>query len=79
MRNLDIVMEILSSIFYIQQRDIKDEMTPEEIEKWDSITHMDLLAKFEETFKIQFDMEEINEMQSIGQIKAMLVKKGVTL
>jgi acyl carrier protein len=79
MSNLDVFLDVVADTFKISRDDIKDESTPDDIEKWDSVTHMDLLAKFEQAFKVNFDMEEISEMQTIGMIKQILRKKGVGL
>ena len=58
---------------------VTENLTPDEVELWDSITHMDLCAKLEEAFNINFDVEDISEMESIGQIKAILKRYGVDI
>lgn len=79
MSQLETFLQLISETFEIEKTAIKDTLTPDDIEKWDSVTHMDLMAKFEASFKISFDMEELNEMQSIGLMKNILVKHGVQL
>ena len=64
-------------IFEIDKSEIDDEATPDDIEKWDSVLHMDLVAKFEENFEIQFEVEEITEMDTIGNMKEVLRRHGV--
>ena len=54
-------------------------MSPDDIEQWDSITHMDLCSKFEDAFEISLDVEDIAEMETIGQIKVILRKYSVDL
>jgi len=58
-------------------KELNDKLTPEDIDMWDSITHMDLCAKFEEEFDISLDVEDIAEMESIGQMKEILQRYGV--
>jgi acyl carrier protein len=70
---------IVCEIFGIQEGDIADSKTPEDLESWTSVTHMQLVAKFEESFKFQFDVEEITEMDSIANMKKVLRKHGVKL
>ena len=77
MSQLDVFNKILEETFEIS--DIKDEMSPDDIEQWDSITHMDLCSKFEDTFDISLDVEDIAEMETIGQMKEILRKYGVEL
>ena len=70
---------IVCEVFGIQPEDLADDKTPEDLESWTSVTHMQLVAKFEENFKFQFDVEEITEMDSIGNMKKVLSKHGVDL
>ncbi|NMC06441.1 MAG: acyl carrier protein [Candidatus Lokiarchaeota archaeon] len=70
---------IVCEILAIQESDIADAKTPEDLESWTSVTHMQLVAKFEETFNFQFDVEEITEMDSIGNMKKVLKKHGVQI
>jgi acyl carrier protein len=79
MGDLEKFLEIVSTVFSIAPESIKDELTPDEIDKWDSVTHMELLSNFEKVFGVTFDMEEISEMQSIGVVKKLLAKKGLKL
>ena len=51
----------------------------ENAEMWDSVAHTEIVFALEETFKIEFTQEETEEMYSLGEILAVLDKKGVTL
>ncbi|MHA1376880.1 MAG: acyl carrier protein [Candidatus Helarchaeota archaeon] len=79
MGNLEKFVELISEVFEIDKSDLSDELTPDDIEVWDSITHMDLMAKFEEEWGVTFDVEEMVEMETIGLIKEALVRHGVEL
>ena len=79
MSQAEMFTTIVCEVFGIQPGDLADEKTPEDIESWTSVTHMQLIAKFEESFKFQFDVEEITEMDSIGNMKKVLRKHGVDL
>jgi len=79
MSQLDTFLNLVSETFEFPKETIKDELTPDDIEKWDSVTHMDLMAKFEVAFGVSFDIEELNEMQTIGLMKKALIKHGVEL
>ena len=77
MSQLETFNKIIKDTFKIDE--IKDEMSPDDIEQWDSITHMDLCSKFEDAFEISLDVEDIAEMETIGQIKVILRKYSVDL
>jgi acyl carrier protein len=42
--------------------------SPVTIESWDSVQHLNLVLALEEKFGIQFEPEEMDKMNSIGEI-----------
>ena len=79
MGNLELLMDWISEVFKIEKSELSDELTPEDIEDWDSISHMELMAKFEDEWGVTFDVEELVEMETIGLIKGALLWHGVEL
>lgn len=79
MGNLEVLMDWIAEVFKIEKSEISDELTPEDIEDWDSISHMELMAKFEDEWGVTFDVEELVEMETIVLIKDALVRHGVEL
>ena len=77
MSSLDTFNDLIKKTFDIEE--ITDDLSPDSVEQWDSITHMDLCAKIEEIFDISLDVEDIAEMETIGQIKEILRKYNVEL
>lgn len=71
--------EILKDVLKISDTDIKDGATPDDIENWDSISHMDIISRFSEEFDIDLDVEEITKMETIGAMKEVLKDHGVDL
>lgn len=75
--SLETFNNLIKDTFEIEE--IGDDLTPDDIEMWDSISHMDLCAKFEEEFDISLDVEDIAEMETIGDMKEILKKYNVEL
>lgn len=48
-----------------------------EVETWDSMRHMELVASIEQTFGIELTMDEIVSMISVGDIKRVLRGRGL--
>lgn len=71
--------EILMSTLHISQVDITDQLTMAEVEAWDSLQHMNLIASLEQAFGVEFTFEEIVSMQSVAEIKGVLRAKGVEI
>jgi acyl carrier protein len=68
------VRNVASDIFGISADKITAEASPETIETWDSMQHLNLVLAIEEKFGVQLDPEDIEEMKNIGAI-AKLVEK----
>lgn len=56
------VKKVLSNVFGIDQHNISDETSPDTLDKWNSLGHMNLIIALEEEFKIQFSDTQIVEM-----------------
>jgi acyl carrier protein len=70
--------ELIASILHLPVASIVDPLAMSEVEAWDSLQHMNLIASLEQKFGIEFTFEEIVSMQSVAVIKQVLHNKGVT-
>ena len=52
---------VFSKIFDIDSSCIDDDSSPDTIENWDSLNHMNLIIGLEQEFNLSFSMEEIVE------------------
>jgi len=64
----DQVRTIASDIFGVPTDKITAASTPETMENWDSIQHLNLVLALEEKFGLQLSPEEIEQMKSIGEV-----------
>jgi acyl carrier protein len=60
---------IMSSVFGIHKNEIHDNVSPDTVESWDSLKHMDLIVSLEEEFEIEFSDEEIIKMMNYKSIR----------
>ncbi|XEO78819.1 hypothetical protein WKT22_03859 [Candidatus Lokiarchaeum ossiferum] len=79
MSQAEVLITMLMEVFNISRDEIEDDATPDDIESWTSVSHMDLMARFEDTFGLELDVEEITEMDSIGAIKDALKNHGIEI
>ena len=56
------IKEILASVFSVDKSIINDQSSPENIETWDSLQHMNMIVALEEEFGITFNDEQITSM-----------------
>lgn len=77
--NKNEITEKLTAIFREVFNDsaiiLRDEMTANDIENWDSLTHMIMISKVEEEFCVKFRLKELNKLKQVGDIISVLEEK----
>jgi acyl carrier protein len=71
--------QLLAEVLEIPVTEVTDELAMTDLETWDSLKHMELIASLEEQLGIQFSFDDIVIMRSVGEIKRVLNGKGVTI
>ena len=65
----DRIKAVMAQIFNIEAVMIAEDSSPESIERWDSLRHMQLILAIEDEFDVRFDDEDIPELLSLQAIK----------
>jgi acyl carrier protein len=60
------IISVIQKVFEIEQ--IDENTSQQDIEKWDSLGHLNLIVALEEEFDVLFEPEEIAEMTSVQKI-----------
>ena len=68
---------LIAEVLHIPLEKVSNDLTMSEVESWDSLHHMNLIASLEQTYGIDFTFDEIVVMQSVQEIKRVLREKGV--
>lgn len=76
MSKLEPVRMAAADVFGVDPKTITASTTPEQIETWDSVQHLNLVMALETTFGIEFEPEEIDQMKSIGDIASLVEAKA---
>lgn len=73
------IVEKLTAVFQEVFSDsslvLNDDMTANDVEKWDSLTHMLMISTVEERFGVKFKLKELNRLKKVGDIIAILSEK----
>jgi acyl carrier protein len=69
------VQRILADIFHIPVEQITLISSPETIENWDSLNHLNLVLTIEQEFGVQLMPEEIDRLSSVEHIMVLLDEK----
>ena len=67
---------IFVEVFAIPEDRVNDGLALREIASWDSMSHMMLIARLEETFSVEFTGDEIADFQSVKDIREALERHG---
>ena len=72
----------LKSVFQkvLEENDITitREMTAQDIEKWDSLRHIQLISEVERAFGVKFKLREVLSMKNVGDLIDLIhAKQGV--
>lgn len=66
------VRAIMAEVFDMPAGDIHADSTPETLSGWNSFSHTVLIGALETEFKVEFDIDDLLELQSLGRIVAAL-------
>jgi acyl carrier protein len=60
----DRIKKVMSNVFNIDVDTINNESSPDNIENWDSLKHMNLIVALEEEFNLEFSDDEVIEIMN---------------
>lgn len=71
----DRVKAMCADVFQVPPSEIRPESSPENLEAWDSVQHLNLVLALEQEFGVPFDPEDIDQMKTVGAISALVQRK----
>lgn len=60
--------EIFADVFDDAGLSVSDTTTAADVEGWDSLVHIQLIATIEDEFGIKFDMKTVLTMKNVGEL-----------
>jgi acyl carrier protein len=69
------IRKIIADTFNIKENEITPQTNMKEIDSWDSLTHMELIASLEDELGIEFTADEIMEMTNVEKIEKIVGEK----
>ena len=75
MSTYDQLTKIFQDIFDDDEVVATPELTAQDVDEWDSLSHIRVIVTIEEVFKIRFSASEILNLKNVGEIAALIEKK----
>lgn len=69
------VQRIAADVFGLPLQRVTPQMSPRDIDNWDSVHHVNLVMALEQELSIEFDPEEIEQMENIEAIVRIVQNK----
>ena len=71
------VEEVVARVFGAEPDSLDGTSSPESVEGWDSMGHLNLIAALEKDFNVSIDIGDAMEMVTVERIREILVEYGV--
>lgn len=68
--------KVFRDVFGDDSITVNENTTSADIEDWDSIEHINLIAAVESEFGIRFKMREVSGMKNVGEMMEIISQRG---
>ncbi len=68
MISIEDLSEVFKIVFDDDDRNVTEESSANDVEGWDSMTHVLLLSAIEEKYGIEFNQKEVRKFQTVGDL-----------
>lgn len=69
------VENVFRLVFDDEQLEITMDTIADDVEEWDSLSHIQLVVSLEKQFKVKFTSREIIGLQNVGEMVDIIVSK----
>lgn len=67
--------EIFCDVLDLDEVELTDETSADDIEEWDSLSHIQLIVAIEKEFKLKFTSKEIMSWKNVGEMVDCILAK----
>ena len=75
MSTIEKLQDIFRDVFDDETLVITNDTSANDIDEWDSLTHMELIAEVEKTFDIKLTTAQIKDAQNVGDLVTAIDKQ----
>jgi acyl carrier protein len=67
--------EVFREVFDDEGIELFDEMTADDVDEWDSLSHVNLIIAIELAFDVEFQQNEIQNFANVGELRKSIESK----
>ncbi len=67
--------EVFRDVFDDESITVNDSTTADDIEDWDSLEHINLIAAVEQEFGMKFTMGQVVSMKNVGEMADIIISR----
>lgn len=67
--------EVLEDVLELEGLKLKDGLTADDVEGWDSLSHIRIMASLERRFKVKFSNAELDKLKTVGNLIDLIQSK----
>ena len=67
--------EVFQDVFDDESITVNEETTADDIEDWDSLEHINLIAAVEQEFGMKFSMKAVQAMKNVGEMADIIMSQ----
>jgi len=75
MTTIEEITPVFREVFDDDSINLTRSMTADDVEEWDSLTHMNLVIALELKFKIKFALGELQTLKNVGEMLDLINRK----
>jgi acyl carrier protein len=66
---------VFRDVFNNDELQLRNDLTAQDVGSWDSLSHMLMIEKVENTFGLKFRLKEINKLKNVGVLIDLIESK----
>lgn len=67
--------DVFKNVFDVDSLVLDDDITADDIDEWDSLSHIQLMMAIEKAFDIKFTSREMKELADVGEMVSCIKSK----
>lgn len=71
----EMLNEVFRDVFDDPSITVEDSTTSEDVEGWDSLEHINLIAAVEQEFGVKFNMGQVVSMKNVGEMVDIIISQ----